>query len=262
MQIQVGGSLKRNLGQKMFDAAAHWPVCELIPENWDPDNPEDVEILKSLSRDTQFLLHSLSLNALGEMHSDFLTQRILAWGDILETYLVTDHFSWSATDDHSFGVSIPPFEEAGVLSRRVSALKKKLGRQLGLENICLSADDEGFCHRYHQTLTQICKEEGVLILLDLENLRLDSVASGAPVQELLAYYADSEIAFYHVAGSTECDLVLDTHDQPVPDQTLQLLLQSYRRNPKAVIYERDYALDIADIIQEVEKISCFLQQGN
>jgi uncharacterized protein (UPF0276 family) len=110
-------------------------------------------------------------------------------------------------------------------------------------------------------LTQVCRDEGVSILLDLENLRLDSVASGVALTALLSLYDDAEISGYHVAGSTSGEMVLDTHDQPVPDTTLQLLLKCYGAKPRSVIYERDYALGVAEIDNEVRRIAAYLQHG-
>jgi uncharacterized protein (UPF0276 family) len=155
---------------------------------------------------------------------------------------------------------MPPIETPDALASRVRALKASLGRPLGLENICLSTDDAGFCSRYHQTFIHICREEGLSILLDVENLRLDSIGSGIPMPELLGYYEYSTIIGYHVAGSRAGEMILDTHDQPVSDITLQLLLQSYKNKPAPVIYEREYALDIVEIQDEVNRITDWLKR--
>jgi uncharacterized protein (UPF0276 family) len=136
-----------------------------------------------------------------------------------------------------------------------------IGMPFGLENICLSASDPIFNSRYHRALAQVCRDEGVSILLDLENLRLDTLAGGSSFDELLSYYDDVEICGYHVAGSTAGDLVLDTHDQPVPEQTLQLLLKCFRARPRPVIYERDYALNVTEISGEIRRIAAYLERG-
>jgi uncharacterized protein (UPF0276 family) len=245
----------------MLEAASQWPVCEVVPENWDPNDPSDIAALTSLNCTTKILLHSLSLNVLGPTRSHFVMQRVHAWSDILGIKMVTDHFCWSATDAHSLGVFIPPIDDIDVLKVKVRALKHAIGMMFGLENICLSADDSIFCSGYHRALAHVCRDEGVAILLDLENLRLDSLSSGVSVDELLSYYDDIEISSYHVAGSTVGDLILDTHDQPVPEQTLQLLLKCYGAKPRPVIYERDYSLDVTEISHEVRRIAACLERG-
>lgn len=261
MSILVGGSIRKILGRQMLDASSRWPVCEVVPENWDPDDPADVEALEFLNRTTKILLHSLSLNVLGPTRPDFVLRRLKAWSTVLDIAMITDHFCWSATDAHPLGVFVPPVDDLEVLKVKVRTLKQTVGMMVGLENISLSADDPDYCMRYHQSFAQVCNDEGVSILLDLENLRLDSVSSGVPVARLLALYKDAEICGYHVAGSTAGELVLDTHDQPVPEETLQLLLRCYRTKPKPVIYERDYALGVAEITAEISRIAAYLERG-
>jgi uncharacterized protein (UPF0276 family) len=239
----------------MLDAAAQWPVCEVVPENWDPDDPSDVEALTSLNSRCRILLHSLSLNVLGPSRPDSVVRRVHAWSRILGLDLVTDHFCWSATDAHSLGVFVPPIENIDVLKTRVRSLQQTIGVRLGLENICLSACDPVFSSRYHRAFAEVCRDEGVSTLLDLENLRLDTSSSGVPVDELLSYYDDVVIAGYQVAGSTAGENAQDTHDQPVPEQTLQLLLKCFGARPRPVIYERDYALDLDEIVDEVRRIA-------
>lgn len=261
MSVLVGASIRKILGQEMLDVSSKWPVCEIVPENWNPDDPGDVEALKSLGRSTAILLHSLSLNVLGPTQPEFVLRRLKTWSEVLGLNAVSDHFCWSATDAHSLGVFIPSTDDVEVLSVKVRALKQTVGIALALENISLSADDPAFCMAYHQALTRVCRDEGASILLDLENLRLDSAASGVALNELLSLYDDAEISGYHVAGSTSGEIVLDTHDQPVPDTTLELLLKCYDVKPRPVIYERDYALGVAEIDSEVGRIAAYLEQG-
>jgi uncharacterized protein (UPF0276 family) len=174
--------------------------------------------------------------------------------------MVTDHFCWSASDAHSLGVFIPPLDDLEVLKLKIRTLKQAVGMKIGLENISLSAAEPDFCLRYHQSFARACHDEGMSILLDLENLRLDSVSSGIPAWRLLSLYDEAEICGYHVAGSTAGELILDTHDQPVPKETLHLLSGCYRARPRPVIYERDYALGVTELTAEVNRIAAYLER--
>jgi uncharacterized protein (UPF0276 family) len=255
MRSLVGGSIRKALGPTMLDLASHWPVCEVVPENWNPGDPADLAALISLNESTTILLHSLSLNVLGPVPSASIVQRVREWSRILRLNMVTDHFCWSAAEDHSLGVFVPPIEAVDILQKRVRTTKEAVGITLGLENICLSSDDPIFSVHYHDALALISRNEKVPVLLDLENLRLDSIASNAPLSELLSCYDDVEVCGYHVAGSTVGETVLDTHDQKVPDETLELLLACLGNKPAPVIYERDYALDLTEIGDEVRRIT-------
>ena len=259
MQYLVGGSIRKVLGAKMLALASHWPICEVAPENWNPDDPADIVALTSLSESTTLLLHSLSLNVLGPAPFFLTVQRVRKWSGILGLKIVTDHFCWSATEDHPLGVFVPPVEDVDIMQTKVRALKEVIGVMLGLENICLSSDDPVFNVGYHRALAQISRNEEVPVLLDLENLRLDAIASGLSPIELLSFYDEVDVCGYHVAGSTTGYPVLDTHDQAVPDETLRLLRGCLVRKPGPVIYERDYALDLKEIDEEVRRIAAFVE---
>jgi uncharacterized protein (UPF0276 family) len=246
----------------MLEAASRWPVCEVVPENWNPDDASDVAALAALNQKTEVLLHSLSINVLGPVPDRHVAERIRRWSDILGLTMVTDHFCWSATDAHALGVFVPPVEETGILRKRVRTAKDAVGLAFGLENISLSSDDRNFSLGYHRALAEISHLEGVSVLLDVENLRLDSIASGIAVEQLLSIYDGIEICGYHVAGSTVADPVLDTHDQRVPRETLELLLACHRRKQRPIIYERDYALDLNDIVDEVRRIANFVDRND
>jgi uncharacterized protein (UPF0276 family) len=259
MPALVAGSLKRVLGQAMLELASSWPVCEVVPENWDPRDPADRAALISLNDSTTILLHSLSLNVLGPVIPADVVACIREWADILGVKLVTDHFCWSMTESHPLGVFVPPVEPIEILQSRVGAVKQALGIKLGVENICLSSTDPNFTIGYHDALTRVARIEEVPVLLDLENLRLDAAVSSLPVAQLLSYYDAIEVCGYHVAGSGGDDPFVDSHDQHVPDDTLGLLRQCYSRKNAPVIYERDYALDLQQIGEEVRRISAAIE---
>jgi uncharacterized protein (UPF0276 family) len=261
MPALVGGSIRKTLGPPMLEAASHWPVCEVVPENWNPDDASEVAALTALNETTEILLHSLSLNVLGPAPAAHIAERARRWSGILGLTMVTDHFCWSATDAHTLGVFVPPIEKPEILRERVRAAKDAVGLAFGLENISLSSDDPDFSLGYHQALAEVSHLEDVAVLLDVENLRLDSIAGGIPVERLLSIYDAVEICGYHVAGSTAADPVLDTHDQRAPRETLELLLACYSRKPRPVIYERDYALDLDEIADEVRRIADFVDSG-
>jgi uncharacterized protein (UPF0276 family) len=259
MRPLVGGSLRKVLGPPMLELASRWRTCEVVPENWDPADSSDRAALSTLNATTTIQLHSLSINVLGPAPAVSVVERIREWSDILGIGLVTDHFCWSGTREHALGVFVPPVEEITALQKRVRAVKKGVGITLGLENICLSSHDPFFNAHYHHALAQISVNESVPVLLDLENLRLDALASGLSQDELLSYYDEVELCGYHVAGSSIGDQVLDTHDQKVPDATLQLLLKCYKQKNAPVIYERDYALDVGEIDEEVRRIGACIE---
>jgi uncharacterized protein len=115
-------------------------------------------------------------------------------------------------------------------------------------------------------LNVICNESGAGLLLDIENLYLNSHNHRFDAYEFLDDLSVGLVKEVHMAGgitvSTE-DLqhpfLADSHSHPVPDETLDLLEYALSLHaPDTVILERDDRLDKPDeILGDVDRIrSC------
>jgi uncharacterized protein (UPF0276 family) len=255
--VLVGGSFRRALRGRLLPVAERWPVCEVVAESWDPEDPADAALLERLASSTSVRLHSLSLNPLGDGPSEWAFARVTAWARRLRVESVSDHYAWTGAGDTQLGVFVPPIEPPEVRLDRVRELRDRLGLPLVLENIALPSGRD--VARYHDELLETCTRAGVGVLLDLENLRLDGASARVPPAALADAYASVRIAGYHVAGSDVSPVVLDTHRHEVPAETLDLLRVAARRQPAPVIYERDFALDDEAIAREVGRIQSALE---
>ena len=112
-------------------------------------------------------------------------------------------------------------------------------------------------------LTQICRETGAGILLDVENLYLNASNHGFDAYEFLDALPVGIVREIHMAGgvSVEDDalsrpLLADSHSQPVPDETLDLLAYVLKRqSPATIVIERDERLDKVDeIVDDLSRI--------
>lgn len=251
--IAVGGSLRRALGNEMAAVAATWPICEVVPESWDPDDAADTAILERLADATTVALHTLSLNPLGDGPAPWALERIRSWAGRLRITSISDHFAWTGAAGIDLGIFVPPPRDVTDLVDRIERQRAAVGLPLVLENVAvpLSWDE---VRGYHECLVETCRRAAVPILLDLENVRLDAEGDTARVHELLAFYETADVTGYHVAGSDVVERI-DTHDQRVSDATLAVLQTCLRRKCCPVIYERDHALGVSLIADEVTNIS-------
>lgn len=112
-------------------------------------------------------------------------------------------------------------------------------------------------------LTQICRETGAGILLDVENLYLNASNHGFDAYEFLDALPVGIVREIHMAGgvSVEDDalsrpLLANSHSQPVPDETLDLLAYVLKRqSPATIVIERDERLDKVDeIVDDLSRI--------
>jgi hypothetical protein len=109
----------------------------------------------------------------------------------------------------------------------------------------------------------ICRETGAGLLLDVENLYLNSRNHGFDPRAFLDALPDDLVQEVHVAGGVtvhesflECPFFADTHSHPVPDAALDLLdYVLARQAPATIVLERDDRLHAVDeILADVARI--------
>jgi uncharacterized protein (UPF0276 family) len=113
-------------------------------------------------------------------------------------------------------------------------------------------------------LNLICRETGAGLLLDVENLYLNSVNHGLDPHAFLAELSPGLVREVHMAGGTAvhdaslpAPFLADSHSHPIPDAALDLLDHALARHaPATIVLERDDRLDATDeILADVERIS-------
>ena len=112
-------------------------------------------------------------------------------------------------------------------------------------------------------LNLICRETGAGLLLDIENLYLNSRNHGFDPDEFLDALPAGLVQEVHVAGGTTVredylarPFFADTHSHPVPDPVLELLdYVLARHTPRAIVLERDDRLHAVDeILDDLARI--------
>ena len=112
-------------------------------------------------------------------------------------------------------------------------------------------------------LNLICRETGAGLLLDLENVYINSRNHGFDPHEFIDALPRGLVHEIHLAGGiTVCENFLDrpfladSHSHPVPDAALDLLDRVLvRQTPGTIILERDDRLDATDeILDDVARI--------
>jgi uncharacterized protein (UPF0276 family) len=112
-------------------------------------------------------------------------------------------------------------------------------------------------------ITLICRETGARLLLDVENLYLNSRNHGFDPRAFLDALPEDVVQEIHLAGGVtvreeflERPFFADTHSHPVPDGALDLLDYVLARHaPATIVLERDDRLDAVDeILADVARI--------
>lgn len=109
----------------------------------------------------------------------------------------------------------------------------------------------------------ICRETGAGILLDVENLYVNSKNHGVDPVAFLDALPSGTVKEMHTAGGVtvtkdflDQPFLADSHSHPVPDEALELLARALaRQTPDAIVLERDDRVDaVEEIVDDLKRI--------
>ena len=101
------------------------------------------------------------------------------------------------------------------------------------------------------------------MLLDLENVYVNSMNHGFGATEFLNDLPPGIVSGIHVAGGTvisreylQHPFWIDSHSRPIPDQVMRLLDQTLdQHRPETIVLERDEELgEVEDILRDIGRI--------
>ena len=118
-------------------------------------------------------------------------------------------------------------------------------------------------------------ETGVGLLLDVENLHVNSENHGVDAHRFLGALPEGVVKGVHAAGGPVVDrpylsapALADNHSRPVPEKALELLtLALQRQYPETIIVERDDDLErgeeiLSDVVRIRERIEGVRSTGD
>ena len=186
--------------------------------------------------------------------------------DDLEPLSYSEHLAWTKVPGLDIANLLPVPKTraaADMLIPKIEILQKRLPIPFSLENISYvfdfpnpEMDDAAF-------FNLLFRETGVGLLLDVENLHVNSRNHGVDAQGFLNALPEAVVKGVHAAGGPEVDrpyldvpALADNHSHPVPEEALDLLTCALRRQrPETVILERDSDLDKGEeILSDVSRI--------
>ena len=133
-----------------------------------------------------------------------------------------------------------------------------------LENITYYFDYPEACMSESEFLKLVCRETGAKVLLDVENIRVNSLNHEFdPYAFIDSLPRDAVMGIHTAGGSVMEGTVIDSHDHPVSDETMRLLGYVLRRqNPETIILERDRRLrQTDDLLPDVDRIRAVVAQA-
>lgn len=234
---------------------------EVAPENWIGVGGRYGKQLRAFTERHPFVTHGLSLSLGGPTPLDetFLhtLKRFLDMHGIA-TY--TEHLSYCSDDGHLYDLLPIPFTAEAVqyVAARIRRVQEILERRIAVENVSYYAAP-GQEMAEIDFLNAVLAEADCDLLLDVNNIYVNSINHGYDARDFLARIPGERIAYLHIAGHyVEAeDLLVDTHGAPVIDPVWALLDETYARfGVIPTLLERDFNIPpLPELLGEVARIA-------
>jgi len=191
------------------------------------------KVLESLRKDYEIVLHgvSLSIGSTDELNFSYLT-KLKELAELIQPKWISDHLCWTGVKGENLHDLLPlPFtkETFDHLVSRIHKVQDFLGRRILLENVSSYITFKHSEMTEWDFLSEISKSADCGILLDINNVYVNSVNHGFDPVAYLKALPSERIGQIHLAGhSRQGDILVDTHDAPVCDEVWDLFRASVK----------------------------------
>ncbi len=233
---------------------------EIAPENWLGVGGHLGRRLRACSERYPLVCHGLSLNIGGEAPLDepFLDQ-LKIFLDHHQVRCYSEHLSYCADDGHLYDLMPIPFTADAVhhVASRVRRVQEILERRIALENVSYYCAP-GAELSEQEFLYAVLAEANCDLLLDINNIYVNSVNHGYNACEFLRALPAARIAYAHIAGHYQeaPDLIIDTHGERVIEPVWDLLAAAYEQfGVFPTLLERDFNFPaLPELLAEMSRI--------
>lgn len=264
----VGLGLRRTmLGDTDVDPENNIDFWEITPENWLDVGGAYGRRLRTFTERRAVFCHGLSLNLgdPGPLDEDFVA-RLRGFFALHGVRGYSEHLSYCADDGQLYELLPMPFTAAAAehLATRIARVQDILKQRIAVENVsyyCTPGAEMSELEFINAVLTRA----DCLLLLDVNNIYVNSINQGYDAATFLRGLAPERIAYAHIAGHDRRapDLLVDSHGAAVDERVWQLLDMAYGHGGVVpTVLERDFNLPpLAELFDEACRIK-HLQDKN
>ncbi|GAA0860085.1 DUF692 domain-containing protein [Aliiglaciecola litoralis] len=263
----VGLGLRREMLDELLQSIpAEVDFWEVAPENWIPLGGKYQQQLQQITSQSNFVNHGLSLSIGSTDPLDIaFVKDVKTFLDKHDVLFYSEHLSYCSGKGHLYDLMPIPFTSQAVehVVDRVKQVQDILQRPLVLENVSYYAAPGQQMSELEFTL-EVLERSGCLLLLDVNNIYVNSINHGYDAAEFLQALPSGKIAYGHIAGHFDeaDDLKVDTHGADVIQPVWDLLEQAYQLHGVfPTLLERDFNIPpIQELLVEVRKIKAIQQR--
>ncbi|MFZ2727133.1 MAG: DUF692 domain-containing protein [Methylococcaceae bacterium] len=244
----AGLGLRRSLlSQSLQSPPTGVNFYEVAPENWITIGGKLGKQFRAMTEQHDFICHGLSLS-LGS--PDPLDETfVLAVKDFMRQHGIkfySEHLSYCSQDGHLYDLMPIPFTQEAVshVARRIRRVQDLLEQKIALENVSYYTVT-GQEMSEIEFFNAVVIEADCDVLLDINNIYVNSVNHGYDAENFLRSVPAQRIAYAHIAGHYRQadDFLIDTHGAEIIDPVWKLLGKAYELyGVFPTLLERDFNL--------------------
>ncbi|WP_251359659.1 DUF692 domain-containing protein [Kangiella sp. TOML190] len=263
----AGLGLRRDFSDE-FEAVSQSCVdfMEVAPENWIPFGGKFTKQFEQYAERFPFVIHGLSLSIGGPTPMD--TEFVKQVASFIKKHKIrsySEHLSYCSDDGHLYDLMPIPFTEEAVryVADRIKQVQDIIGMKLAMENVSYYAAP-GQEMSELEFLLAVLEEADCDLLLDVNNIYVNSINHRYDAKEFLKALPKERIAYAHIAGHYDeaDDLKVDTHGAEVKADVWSLLETAYQEfGVFPTLLERDFNIPpLAELFSEVAQIKAIQQK--
>tara|TARA_B100001063_G_scaffold231826_1_gene246303 strand:+ start:80 stop:937 length:858 start_codon:yes stop_codon:yes gene_type:complete len=262
----VGLGLRREMLDELLE---HVPkqidFLEVAPENWLKLGGRFKKQFKTLTDANNFVCHGLSLSIGSPEPLDIeFIKSLKVFFDQYNIKMFSEHLSYCSGQGHMYDLMPIPFTEEAIahVVPRIKQVQDILERPIAMENVSYYGAPGQELSELEFT-TEILEQADCKLLLDVNNIYVNSINHGYDANTFLAGLPTKRIAYGHVAGhyNEANDLIVDTHGADVIDPVWELLDKAYKvHGVFPTLLERDFNIPEINVLTKELDIIIQLQQ--
>lgn len=244
-----------------YDSSPEW--FEIAPENWLRRGGFFRRVLEKVRERFPVVCHglSLSIGSPDELNYAFLKQ-IKSFLKDFDIKVYSEHLSFSSMGGEYLHDLFPlPFTDNTIkfVSDKIRKVQEFLEIPLIIENISYYYTPLKDMEEW-EFIKGVLEESGAYLLLDVNNVYVNSVNHGYNPYEFIECIPLDRVAYIHIAGHDKDDRILiDTHGEKVKEEVLELLAHVLSKKPDIpVLLERDNNIpSYGELMSELEEVRSF-----
>jgi uncharacterized protein (UPF0276 family) len=258
--LGFGLGLRPDHYQDVLDRSPAVDWFEVISENYMIPGGRPLYFLDRIRERYPMVMHgvSMSIGSTDALNMSYLRE-LKQLAQRVRPAWISDHLCWTGVNGVNLHDLMPlPYTEEALqhVATRIRQVQDFLGQRMLIENVSSYVSYSHSAMQEWEFLAALTQEADCDLLLDVNNIYVSSVNHGFGALEFLQGIPADRVRQMHLAGHTrQGECLIDTHDQPVPEEVWSLYAIASRMFPDvSTMIERDGNIPaLAELVAELDR---------